>query len=116
MRMTLNYLIAVGACALLSSCSTIRDEKDVVHRFFQLKEAGSLPGFAPNDHGNLRTQALPTGRRMTYPASLVIYATKENDPSRYAYNFTRESASSDWELSGAWRTLQNGEREELQVK
>jgi hypothetical protein len=101
---------------VLAACSTITAQKQVACRFAELKEAGKLPGFAPSDHGNMDTQGYPAGGRITYPASMVVYATKEHDSGPYAYTFTKESASSGWRLTAAVRTGPNGHRDDLQVE
>jgi hypothetical protein len=116
MRITFHYLFAVGACVLLTSCSTVHVQKEVACSFYELKEAGKLPGFAPTEHGRLQTQGFPLNHRITYPASVIVYATKDQDPARYTYTFTKESNSSDWRLTAAWRTLPDGQREELKIE
>jgi hypothetical protein len=120
MRTTLCSLFVIGACILLVSCSTVGDQdqalKQAAYRFAALKEAGKLPGFAPADHGELQSQAFPLNHKLTYPATVMIYATRENDLSNYTYTFTKENASSDWQLTAAWRTLQNGHREDLKIE
>ena len=116
MRLRFYDVFAIVACAFLASCSTMSVEQEVVRQFFQLKEAGQLPGFAPNDHGNLRTQGLPAGQRVGYPLSLAIHATRENDASRYIYTFGKKSAASKWRLTEALRVSREGEREYLSVR
>jgi hypothetical protein len=81
-----------------------------------MKEAGKLPGFAPGDHGNFHTQSCPLGSHITYPTSMVVYASKEQDPGRYAYTFSKEGASGDWRLTAAVRTAPGGQREDLKIE
>jgi len=115
MRVAFHSLFAAAACALFVSCSTVGVQKQVVCRFAEFKEAGRLPGFAQSDRGDLKTQGLPFCHRITYPASVKIYATKENDSVRYTYTFAKESPSSEWRLTAAIRTTADGEREDLKL-
>ncbi|MEI7937223.1 MAG: hypothetical protein WCK27_11065 [Verrucomicrobiota bacterium] len=109
-------LSASGACILLAACSTVTPQKQVAFRFAELKEKGKLPGFAPTDHGDMHTQGYPLGGRVTYPASMVVYATKEGDSARYAYTFTKEDPSSEWRLTAATRIALDGQREDLSIQ
>jgi hypothetical protein len=116
MRITLNCLFALSACILLASCSTVGELKGATSRFEELKAAGKLPGIAAADHGKLQSQAFPITHQVAYPASVGIYATKENDQSRYTYTLTKDGASSEWRLTAAWRTSPDGNREDLIIK
>jgi hypothetical protein len=110
------FLICSATCVLLAACSTVSDQQQVACRFIQLKEAGKLPGFGSGEHGHMHTQGYPLASHITYPASMVVYATKEHDPDRYAYTFTKENESSDWRLSAAVRTASDGHREDLKIE
>ena len=94
----------------------MRELKGATSRFEELKEAGKLPGIAATDHGKLQSQAFPITHHVAYPASVEVCATKENDQSRYTYTFTKDSASSEWRLTAAWRTSPDGHREGLTTK
>jgi len=116
MNITFRKLLLLAACALLTSCSTVGVQKEVVCRFAELRDAGKLPGFATGDHGRLRTQALRIGDGSTYPLCLNVYATREQDPAKYTYTFTKDSSSSEWRLTAAWRSRPDGQREDLKIE
>jgi hypothetical protein len=101
---------------MLAACSTVPAQEQVACRFAELKEAGKLAGFAPTDHGDMHTDGYPAGGRITYPTSMVVYASKEYESARYTYTFTKESASSGWRLTAAVRTAPDGHREDLRVE
>lgn len=112
----LRFLLACGACMALAACSSVTPQKQVACRFAEMKEAGTLPGFSPADHGHMHTQGYPMGSRITYPASMTVYATKEGDSARYAYTFTKEDPSAEWRLTGAARIALGGQREDLGIQ
>jgi hypothetical protein len=114
MRAVLHCLIAIGASLLLASCST-GPQYEVARRWGELKAEGKLPGFTASDHGNIQTEARPLGYRFSYPATEMIYGTKPNDTAHYTYTFTKDSASSEWRLTAAWRTSEDGQREDLEI-
>jgi hypothetical protein len=109
-------VLALSACLLFVSCASVRELKGAESRFEELKAAGKLPGIAATDHGKLQTQAFHITHQVAYPASVEIYATKENDPSRYTYTFTKDDASSGWRLTAAWCTTPDGKREDLTIQ
>ena len=100
---------------LLTSCAGLRVTKDAAARFDELRETGKLPGWTPNEHGRLHA-VVSMRVRVVYPASEIIYATKEGDSARYGYRFVKEDSSSEWRLAEAWRTPKGGEREALKLE
>lgn len=104
---------ALGLALVLVSCASLTPQKEAVCRFADLKEAGKLPGFHPADHGTIETERIPFGKHLSYPASLTVYARKENDPAKYAYQFTKDTAADQWKLTRATRIPPDGQREEL---
>jgi hypothetical protein len=109
----------LSACLIVTSCATSEMVKDVkqnlYHRFDELRKAGKLPGLAPDERGQAVFQG-PAPSRDPYPFSVNISVTPKTDPARYTYVFTKESRSSEWHLTGAWREDPNGQREELRVE
>jgi hypothetical protein len=59
---------------------------------------------------------MPINGDTSYPCSVKIYATRENDPAKYTYTFTKDSSPSEWRLTAAWRTHPDGQREDLKVE
>jgi hypothetical protein len=81
-----------------------------------MKEAGKLPGIKPDDHGKLKAfpqHPQPYNEHVTYPFSVLVRVTKEQDSSRYCYTFTKDTHSSDWQLGEMWRLGPDNKREEL---
>jgi len=82
-------------------------------RFFEVKEAGRLPGIKPGDHGRLESFPQPYRERVTYPFSVLIRVTKEDGSSRFCYTLTKDTRLSDWQLGEMWRLGPDNKREEL---
>jgi hypothetical protein len=117
-------LLSIAALLLLPSCASPRAgdspyeslTSDAVRHFGELREAGKLPGLARDEHGQVETEAIPQTERVSYPASVVLNVMVESDHSRRSYMFTKESNTSEWRLTKAWRTSQDGRREDLKVE
>src|SRR4051812_35170550 len=116
MRFTPLRLLLAITCVVLAACSSVRVQRDLVRHFAELQEAGNIPGLPPDAHGHFRTEGVRFGARVTYPLSQQIYLSKNNDPADYTYYFTKETKTAEWQLITAWRSLPNGQPEELKVK
>lgn len=112
MRPLCRQLLTIAACLFLTSCAGLRVAKDAAARFDELRETGKLPGWIPDEHGRLHA-VVSLRVRVAYPASEIIFATKEGDSARYGYRFVKENSSSEWRLAEAWRKPKGGEREDL---
>ena len=105
----------IGTCIFLTSCAGLRVAKDAAARFDELREAGKLPGWTPDEHGRLHA-VVSMHMRAAYPASEIIFATKKGDSARYGYRFVKEDSSSEWRLAEAWRKPKGAEREDLKLE
>ena len=85
-------------------------------QFRGLRNAGRLPGIARDEHGNLETQSLSSGKNVVYPVAITFHVTKEHDEARYSYVLTKASSATQWELARAWRTEASGQREYLNIE
>jgi hypothetical protein len=115
MRLQGRPFLTIAACLLLTSCAGLRVATDAAARFDELRETRRLPGFAPDEHGRLHA-VVSLRVRVAYPASEIIFATKEGDSARYGYRFVKENSSSEWRLAEAWRKPKGGEREDLKLE
>lgn len=121
MKVTVRMMLLAAALSLFPSCTSQRLADDAQAkllmsasgRFFELKEAGRLPGIKSDDHGKLESFPQPYHERITYPFSVIVKATKEHDSSLYCYTFTKETSSSDWQLGEIWRLRPDNTREDL---
>ena len=84
--------------------------------FSRLKDAGKVPGFGPDEHGNLQSEAFQRGSAVKYPFSVAMYVSKQNDQSVYAYRLTKDRNSAAWRLTGAKRGLPDGKWEDLKIE
>jgi hypothetical protein len=108
--------LAVTACVVLASCASARIQKDLACHCAELRDAGKLPGLPPDAHGRFRTEGARFGERVTYPFSRRVYLTQEHDPATYTYSFTKDTSAAPWRLTAAWRTLPDGQREDLKIE
>jgi hypothetical protein len=90
------------------------DERD--RQFGVVRVARSRLKRPRQRHGRFRTQGVRIGEQVTYPFSQEVYLTKEGDSASYTYSFTKDTSTSEWRLTSAWRTLPDGKREELKVE
>ena len=113
------HWFVLSACLVFTSCMTpepVRDVKqNLYRRFDEMRKAGKLPGLTPGERGHAAFQGQAPSRD-PYPFSVNIHVTPKTDPVRYTYVFTKEDRSSEWQLTGAWRELPDGEREELKLE
>jgi hypothetical protein len=112
MRMKIHLLSLVTVCVLFTSCSTFHVGHEVTDSFVEMKNAGKLPGIASNDHGHFQT-VIPLHLHITYPITLMEYGNKTGDTAQYIYTLTKDSPSSKWRLTAAWRTFPDGKHEDL---
>ena len=115
MRTQYQQILTVAACLFLTSCAGLREAKDAAGRFDELREAGKLPGFTPEEHGRLHAVVSLKGRA-SYPASEIVFATKRGDSASYGYRFVKEDSSAEWRLAEAWRKPKGGGREDLKLE
>jgi hypothetical protein len=116
--------MCIPALLLLASCASQRvgDSPyetltlDAIHHFGDLREAGKLPGIARDEHGRVETEAIPQTEHVSYPVSVVLHVTAEQDRSRLSYVFTKENSTSEWRLIKAWRTKLDGQHEDLKIE
>jgi hypothetical protein len=102
---------------LLCSCTSINTvAKQVAERFVELHETGKLPSIAPSDSlEEVHIAPFPQNYRISYPATVSVYAIKAHDPTLYIYTFTKETDTSLWRLTSAARRIQDGGREDLKI-
>jgi hypothetical protein len=101
---------------LLASCASVGVQKDLARHFAELRDAGKIPDLPPDAHGHFRTEGVRFGESVTYPFSQKVYLTKEHDPATYTYSFTKDTSTAAWRLTAAWRTLPDGQREDLKIE
>ena len=116
MRNSFQFLLAITACVILTSCSSVRVQTGLARHFAELRDAGKIPDLPPNARGRFRTEGVRIGEHVTYPFSQRVYLTKEHDPATYTYSFTKDTSAAEWRLTAAWRTLPNGQREDLKIQ
>lgn len=124
MHITFRSFCSALALILFTSCTSYSLRHDpqsqllmgAANAFSQLKDAGKVPGFAPGDHGHLRSVPLQRSETIKYPFSVVMDVTKQNDHSFYIYRLTKDSQSSTWRLTAASRRLPDGKWENLKFE
>jgi hypothetical protein len=89
--------------------------KEASGRFDEMHQAGKLPGFTPEEHGRLHA-VVSLKERASYPASEIIFATKQGESACYGYRFVKEDSSAEWRLVEAWRKPKGGGREDLKLE
>ncbi|MEY2428139.1 MAG: hypothetical protein QOJ40_1024 [Verrucomicrobiota bacterium] len=115
MRPKYHQVLSIAACLFLTSCAGLRAAKDASSRFDELRAAGKLPGFTPEEHGRLHAVVSLRGRP-SYPASEIVFAKKRGDSAAYGYKFVKDDGTAEWRLVEAWRKLKGGGREELNLE
>ena len=111
------HLICLGVLCVAGCGSPYeRLTNDAILQFAELRHSGDLPGIAGGGSGQVETGAIPEGKRVTYPVSVVLHVKLEKDQSRLSYTFTKESKTSKWRLVKASRTTPDGRHENLIVK
>ena len=116
MRATFRSLLAITVCAFLTSCASIGVQKELARHFAELQDAGRIPDFPPDAHGEFRTEGVRFGKSVTYPFSQKVFLTKKLDPATYTYSFTKDTSAASWRLTAAWRTQPDGKREDLKIE
>jgi hypothetical protein len=116
-------LLALLSLCLLASCvSNDPTEsayepltKEALVHFAALRAAGKLPGIAPNDSGELETEAIPQKKKADFPVTVVLHVTK-SDRTRYSYQLTKAHTLTAWTLTQAWRVPAPGQREPMRIE
>jgi hypothetical protein len=81
-----------------------------------LQEQQQLPGFLKGEHGTLNSFLGARDLNATFPATRSFTASKQGEPSTYHYTVYRASEEDSWKMLRAWRTIPDGDSEELPVR
>jgi hypothetical protein len=94
----------------------VRITMDAIHKFYEMKESGKLPGISEDVHGDLQTGAIPQSGPVIYPASVTLGVTTASNHEHFCYLFMKDTKISEWRLARASRMLPDGKFEDLKIQ